>query len=115
MEGVLPFDNERTADGAMAARRKGLFCFFPLFHRLNQWHTLLLWLSLRRLSNIKIVKQAHTHTLAAAMGRWGAEWGRGGQLITWPRGVSELSELPGLVEKQSELLDTTVLQGKQRG
>lgn len=36
-------------------------------------------------------------------------------MITWPRGVSELSELPALVEKQGELLDTTVLQGKQRG
>lgn len=79
--------------------------FFP---QLKQWHTFLLrkevgWLLLfsKMYANIKQMMEVKDKGV--------------NKLITLPCGMSDLSELPALIQEQSELFNTTVLKKTEKG
>lgn len=96
IDGVLPFDNERTAGGATTKSNKEKINVFPKLKAYISLKKEAWWLSFcSKMANQKHLLQGKDRGL--------------NKLITLSCGVGDLSELPALVQEQSEFFNTSVL------
>lgn len=99
LDGVLPFDNDRTAGGATVTKRRN-----PYFSA-----QAVAYISVKegKSGGFHAAQRCCSHTvIETPLGKDNGV----NKLITLPCGVRDLSELPALIQEQSELFNALVLE-----